>query len=195
MKIETKAPRADVILAGAAAAFSHNGFAATSMRQIARATGSSLGGIYHHFEGKEAILRQIISGNFRRVIESLDERLVGVADPERAFEIFVDNHVAFFADHVDEMRVMAHELDTLNGEAGREVTELRRAYTRRAHDILYALSPERDEQDLRIDVLCLFGMLIWTYRWFNALDEGVDVRSLAHRMARLYLDGFRRSAN
>lgn len=188
--VTSKAPRADAILVGAAAAFSDNGFAATTMRQIARASGFSLGGMYHHFDSKEAILRAIIAGNFRRVIASLDERLEGVDDPCTAFKIFVENHVAFFAAHLDEMRVMAHELDTLSGEAGEEVAELRRGYTEKARTILHALRPERPEDELRVDVLCLFGMLIWTYRWFHTLDDGVDVEQLADQMARLYLGGF-----
>jgi len=187
-----KAPRVEAILTGAAAAFSDNGFAATTMRQIAQLSGSSLGGIYHHFDSKEAILRAIIAGNFRRVLASLDQRLDGVDDPRAAFGIFVENHVAFFAGHLEEMRVMAHELDTLTGEAGEEVDELRRAYTERASTILRALRPERGEEKLRIDVLCLFGMLIWTYRWFSALDAGVGVDQLAGQMAQLYLGGFLR---
>jgi AcrR family transcriptional regulator len=188
--VSAKTPRVEAILAGAAAAFSDQGFAATTMRQIARASGSSLGGMYHHFDSKKAILHAIIAGNFRRVLASLDERLEGVDDPKAAFEAFVENHVAFFAAHLDEMRVMAHELDTLSGEAGEEVAELRRDYTEKVSAILHALRPERPEDELRVDVLCLFGMLIWTYRWFHTLDDGVDVEQLAGRMARLYLDGF-----
>ena len=190
MTVAARPPRVELILAGAAATFSRNGFAATTMRQIARETGSSLGGIYHHFGGKESILLAIIAGNFRRVLAALDDRLAGVDDPERAFELFVDNHVAFFTGHLDEMRVMAHELDTLTGPAGQEVAGLRRAYADRARAILQALRPERSGAELRIDVLCLFGMLIWTYRWFHALDEGVEAHTLARQMARLYLDGF-----
>ena len=185
-----KPPRVEAILSGAAAAFSENGFAATTMRQIAHASGSSLGGIYHHFDSKEAILRAIIAGNFRRVLESLDRRLDGIDDPRLAFDIFVENHVAFFTGHLAEMRVMAHELDTLGGEAGEEVAGLRRAYTERARSILQALRPERPENELRIDALCLFGMLIWTYRWFHTLDEKVGVDRLAGHMAELYLEGF-----
>lgn len=188
--VTARPPRVDAILAGATAAFSRNGFAATTMRQIARASGSSLGGIYHHFDGKEAILLAIVGGNFRRVIDALDERLAGIDDPLVAFEAFVDNHVAFFSGHLDEMRVMAHELDTLGGSAGEEVAELRRLYTDRARAILHELRPARAETALRIDVLCLFGMLIWTYRWFHARGDEVDVHALARRMAGLYLDGF-----
>lgn len=183
-------PRVDAILAGAAEAFSRNGFAATTMREIARASGSSVGGIYHHFDSKEAILLAIIGGNFRRVIDALDERLAGVEHPRVAFDAFVDNHVAFFSGHLDEMRVMAHELDTLGDSAGEEVAELRRIYTERARAILHELRPSRPEAALRIDVLCLFGMLIWTYRWFHALGDEVDAHALARRMADLYLDGF-----
>lgn len=188
--VVVRAPRVEAILAGAAAAFSEDGFAATTMRQIAQASESSLGGIYHHFDSKESILRAIMAGNFRRVLASLDDRLEGVDDPRESFEVFVENHVAFFARHLDEMRVMAHELDTLTGEAGREVAELRRAYTERARGILQALRPERGEEELNVDVLCLFGMLIWTYRWFQSLDESVDVERLAGQMAELYLRGF-----
>ena len=80
MKAAANPPRVEAILSGAAAAFSEKGFAATTMRQIAHASGSSLGGIYHHFDSKEAILRAIIAGNFRRVLESLDQRLDGIDD-------------------------------------------------------------------------------------------------------------------
>ena len=185
-----KPPRVEAILAGATAAFSENGFAATSMRQIARAADSSLGGIYYHFDGKGSILRAIIAGNFARVQESLDERLRGVEDPRQAFEIFVANHLEFFARHLDEMRVMAHELDTLTGDAGEEVDSLRRAYTAKASVILGALRPGRSKTALRVDVLCLFGMLNWTYRWFHTLDESVGVERLARQMSDLYLRGF-----
>jgi len=40
--------------------FLEQGFAATSMRQIAKRTGLALGGIYNHFTGKEAIFAEII---------------------------------------------------------------------------------------------------------------------------------------
>ncbi len=178
------------ILTGATMAFSEKGFAATTMRQIALASGSSLGGIYHHFDSKEGILRAIIVGNFTRVIASLDERLAGVDDPREALGVFVENHISFFARHLDQMRVMAHELDTLAGEAGREVAALRRAYTERARRILNALQPARGAEQLDVDVLCLFGMLIWTYRWIHTVDDTFDPPRLAARMTSLYLDGF-----
>jgi len=185
-----KTPRVDAILAGATVAFSQKGFAATSMRQIAKATDTSLGAIYYHFDSKESILHAILASNFRRVRESLEEKLEGLDDPNEAFEVFVSNHIEFFARHLDEMRVMSHELDTLTGEAGEDVAALRRAYTERARAILSGLRPDMAAEELQVALLCLFGTLNWTYRWFHTLDPKVAPADLAQQMAGLFLHGY-----
>lgn len=186
----TASPRVESILGAAARVFSEKGFAATTMREVAKESGASLGSIYHHFESKEEILRAIMVQNFQRVSQSLEEKLRLVTEPRRALELFVENHVAFFARHLDEMRVMSHELDTLGGTAGEEVAELRRAYTATLRDTLARLRPDLSSGDLRIATLCLFGMLNWTYRWFHTLPTEVDPARLGRRMAALFLDGF-----
>ena len=182
--------RMDEILRGAAEAFSKSGFSATSMREVARHTGASLGSIYYHFENKEAILHAIICGNFHRVIEAVETQLAGVEDPREALEKFVVNHISFFAQHLSEMRVMSHELDTLTGAAGEEEAGLRRAYAARARGILERLRPDLSSEDLRIATLSLFGMMNWTYRWYDTLPRGTRPEQLGRTMARLYLDGF-----
>lgn len=184
--------RLDAILSGAARVFGAKGYAATSMREVARETGASLGSIYWHFENKEDLLRALICGNFQRVSESLDARLEGLEDPRAELEAFVENHVEFFARHLDEMRVMSHELDTLRGEAGREVATLRRSYTERARDILERLRPDLADDEIQVATLSLFGMLNWTYRWFHTLPAGTSTRTLARSMALIFLDGLAR---
>jgi len=183
-------PRVDAILAGAAHAFSANGFAATSMREIAQRAGTSLGTIYYHFESKDEILRALICGNFERVHTALDGALEQVEDPHEALAVFVDNHIRFFASRLEEMRVMSHELDTLTGAAGAEVSAQRDAYSAKATAILGRMQPDMVESELRIHTLCLFGMLNWTYRWFHTLDHGMDASNIADRMTTLFTEGF-----
>lgn len=64
MAKRTQADRTDVatrkVLKAALALFSRQGFRATSMRQIARRAGLSVGALYHHFGGKEAIFQRLI---------------------------------------------------------------------------------------------------------------------------------------
>jgi AcrR family transcriptional regulator len=182
--------RAKKILSGAARVFSARGFAATSMRGVARETGASLGSIYHHFGSKDGLLQAIMVGNFRRVRAALEEELCLVDDPRESIRIFVTNHVTFFARHLDEMRVMSHELDTLTGSAGEEVRALRNSYTDRAAGFLRELRPDLRRDELQLATLCLFGTLNWTYRWFHAMPSTADVEALGSQMAELFLCGF-----
>lgn len=182
--------RVESILSAAAEVFSRKGFAATSMRAIAKRSGASLGSIYYHFEGKDDLLRELICAHFRRVQEALDRRLDRRLEPREELAVFIANHVGFFADHLDAMRVMSHELDTLQGAAGREVAAQRQAYSRRLVGILARVRPELSAGELRLHALCLFGMLNWTYRWFHTVDPAIGPGGLAARMTRLFLDGF-----
>jgi len=63
-KRRTQADKSDAstrkVLKAALALFSRQGFRATTMRQIARRSGLSVGALYHHFGGKEEIFGQLI---------------------------------------------------------------------------------------------------------------------------------------
>ncbi len=67
--------------------FLEQGYNATSMRQIARAAGLALGGIYNHFDSKQAIFREIILENhpYRQVLPLI------MASPGDTIESFVRN--------------------------------------------------------------------------------------------------------
>ena len=53
------------ILDAALRQFSHRGYGATSVRDIAEAAGLSKGNVYHHFPDKEAIFRALIDRYFQ----------------------------------------------------------------------------------------------------------------------------------
>jgi AcrR family transcriptional regulator len=61
---KTQADRSDAstrkVLKAALSLFSRQGFRATTMRQIARRAGLSVGNLYHHFGNKERIFQQLI---------------------------------------------------------------------------------------------------------------------------------------
>jgi AcrR family transcriptional regulator len=60
----TQADKSDAstrkVLKAALSLFSRNGYRATSMRQIARRSGLSVGNLYHHFGSKETIFQRLI---------------------------------------------------------------------------------------------------------------------------------------
>ena len=69
------------ILRTSARIFAEKSYHSTSMREIARATGVSLAGLYHYCKSKEELLFLIQDHCFGRVLERLEERIKDVDDP------------------------------------------------------------------------------------------------------------------
>jgi AcrR family transcriptional regulator len=55
------------VLDAALALFSHQGYRATSMREIAEKAGVSTGNVYHHFKDKEAIFLELLDVYWRAI--------------------------------------------------------------------------------------------------------------------------------
>lgn len=80
--------RADVVrLAGEL--FAQKGFRATTVREIADAAGILSGSLYHHFESKESIGDEILSGFLNDVLEAYHSAVAAASDPRDAVERIV----------------------------------------------------------------------------------------------------------
>src|SRR5207253_9143905 len=106
----------EFILRTAARIFAEKSYHSTSMRDISRATGVSLAGLYHYCRSKEELLFLIQDNCFGRVLERLEERLKEVGEPVERLRVFIENHLAFFAANMAEMKVLSHEAESLAGE-------------------------------------------------------------------------------
>ena len=69
------------ILRHAAQIFAERGFGASSIRDISRATGVSLSGLYYYFESKQKLLYLIQIHAFTSILQELERRLEGITDP------------------------------------------------------------------------------------------------------------------
>src|SRR6476660_3745014 len=69
------------ILEHATHVFWERGYEGASMRDLSRASGMSLAGMYYYFESKERLLYLIQKHTFSTIVERLRDRLKGVADP------------------------------------------------------------------------------------------------------------------
>src|SRR5215831_19603897 len=109
------------VLAHASHIFCEKGYEGASMRDLSRATGMSLAGLYHYFESKEELLYLIQKHTFTTIIETLREKLEGSADPEERLRIFIHNHLAYSLDNKQAMKVLVHEDETLKNGRGAEI--------------------------------------------------------------------------
>jgi AcrR family transcriptional regulator len=67
------AARRDQILEAAGRCFARNGFHATSMQDVIREAGLSVGAVYRYFKGKDELVRAIADQNVGRIGVALDE--------------------------------------------------------------------------------------------------------------------------
>ena len=181
------------ILRNAARIFAEKSYHSTSMRDISRATGVSLAGLYHYCKSKEELLFLIQDNCFARVTERLETRLADATDPVEKLRIFIDNHLAFFAANMAEMKVLSHEADSLAGDLHSRVLDKKERYTRLAREILKVVQRHgpsaRKPIDLTVATYALFGMMNWIYNWYNPNGK-LAVRELVDNVTRLYLSGF-----
>ena len=181
----------DSLLADAARVFAARGFHQTGMRDLAKATGVSLAGLYYYVQSKEELLYLIQSRNFDAVIDGMRERLNGVLDPVERLARFIDNHLDYFASHMPEMKVLSHEAGALTGEYLERVNNKKREYVRALMDILADVEKSYGPAHInrRVAAYTLFGMMNWIYNWYDPLRD-VGVEALSQSVCRLFLGGY-----
>jgi AcrR family transcriptional regulator len=178
------------ILRHAARVFSESGYEGASIRDISRATGISLSGLYYYFESKQKLLYLIQYHTFTRILQRLEKRLAGVSDPLERLRILVLNHLDFFLRHPVEMKVLSHEDEALEGQYRKEVAEIKRRYYSTAAGIFEDLRRAGHVRRVnpRIAVLSLFGMMNWIYTWHNPRVDPQAER-LAEIITGIFLEG------
>src|SRR5262249_45738371 len=70
----------------AAELFAQNGYRATTVREIADAAGILSGSLYHHFDSKESIGDEILSGFINDVLADYRDAIDSAPDPRAALE-------------------------------------------------------------------------------------------------------------
>jgi AcrR family transcriptional regulator len=183
----------EFILRNAARIFAEKNYHSTTMRDISRATGVSLAGLYHYCKSKEELLFLIQDNCFGRVLERLEERLLEVQDPLDRLRVFIENHLSFFAANMAEMKVLSHEAESLAGDLHTHVSTKKEKYTKLARQILQEIQQERPESksevDLTVATYGLFGMMNWIYNWYDPRGK-LTVSELVDNVTRLFLHGF-----
>jgi AcrR family transcriptional regulator len=176
------------ILVHATDVFYEKGYEGASMRDLSRASGMSLAGMYYYFESKEKLLYLIQKHTFTTIVERLRERLKDITDPEQRIRVFILNHLEYFLSNPKAMKVLSHEDDVLKNGYGTEVAAIKREYYRICIGLLEDLRRAKGlEFSSRIAVLSLFGMMNWIYTWYQSKDANAE--EMAEQMGNIFLQG------
>jgi TetR/AcrR family transcriptional regulator, cholesterol catabolism regulator len=177
------------ILDHATEVFCEKGYEGASMRDLSRATGMSLAGLYYYFESKERLLFLIQKHTFTTILEKLKALLENVSDPEQRIRLFILNHLQYFVSNQQGLRVLSHEDEALKNGLSSEIAGIKREYYRICLGLMEDLRRERGlDFSTRTAVMSLFGMINWIYTWYNPRIDG-NAEALAERMGNIILNG------
>jgi AcrR family transcriptional regulator len=184
------------IIEAAARAIAEHGYHGMSMRALARATDRSLAGFYNYFASKDDVLFALQKEAFETLVASTRQALSEVRDAAARLYVFIHNHVRYFAEHPEVMRVLVHEAAALPPSRRRVVRALKEQYFEIGREIVRLVVDEGcgdgravprgavDDAELERATYNLFGMMNWVYAWYDPKQHGPpsDVARTIHRI-------------
>ncbi len=178
------------ILKAASEVIADDGFEGASVRKVAAKAGIGLSGIYYYFKSKDEMLFALQENTFSSLVESLEERLKQAHSPADKLKAVIDNHLQFFSQQMDDLKVCSHEIESLSGTYYNEILKIRRDYYRLVRDVIIENIPRSGCIDANLAALFLFGSLNWMYMWYDR-KRNPDLEGLSNQLLKIFLEGMK----
>lgn len=160
--------------------FAKHGFAAVSMRQIAKAVGVQAGALYNYTPDKQALLFSLMQGHMDDALTTWRAMPEEGSAVER-LERFVRFHIGFHLPRPESVFVSYMELRNLEPENFAVIERMRRDYEDSLEAILQAGLEDGvfDVPDPKIATLAVIAMLTGVTTWYRpdgrlSADEVAD---------------------
>jgi AcrR family transcriptional regulator len=177
------------IRAAATQLFARHGFAAVSMRQIAREVGVQAGALYLYTPDKQTMLCDLLRAHMEDLLAAWQAERKP-ADPMTRLEQFCRFHIRYHLERTDGTFISYMELRSLDPENHAEISGLRRQYEEELACILRdgVAAEVFTVPDTRLATMALIAMLTGVNTWYR---EGG--RLDRDKVAQIYWDMVRRS--
>jgi TetR/AcrR family transcriptional regulator, cholesterol catabolism regulator len=168
--------------------FRQKGFEATSVRDIAAATGLQSGSWVYHFKTKQDILAAVMEEGLQRALERIEAIGREQLSPREHFRSLLRAHLdTILAPGQDFIPVLLYEWRALAKKSRPRVVALQRRYEAVWDEVIAQLQRSGEwAQPTRIDRLLMFGALNWMAHWYRP-DGSFDVAQLAAEAERFFL--------
>jgi AcrR family transcriptional regulator len=181
------------VLTRAASAIAEHGYHGMSMRDLAKATGRGLASFYHLFGSKEDILFELHQRAFQHLLSSAEATLAEPGTAVVRLHRFIANHVHYFVEQPDVMRVLVQEAAALPPKRRAIIRTLKQRYFTIGEELLRAVisdmgGPPPTALEVERRAYCMFGMLNWIFGWYDAQRHG-SPRDLARTIVEMTVSG------
>ncbi|MHB8462819.1 MAG: TetR/AcrR family transcriptional regulator [Vulcanimicrobiaceae bacterium] len=179
--------RLESILDSVEALFARDGYHATSMRDIAEASGISVAGIYYYIPSKQDALAKVCERIFDRLDAGVPRIDDGAATALELLQRFVRSHLRYVLANDSAYRVLLHDMELLEGVARARVRTRKRNYFGLLEEMMQRIDPGA-RFTTRVAAGALFGMLNWAPTWYRAEIDG-NCEQITDALTSLFLGG------
>lgn len=149
--------------------FAELGYHGTATRDIARRAQVSAGGLYSHYESKQALLERISRAAHEGMLARMREARAEGGTATECLGRIVGTHVRFHAEYNTACRVANYELHSLTPQNLKEMRKLRQGMEQIVSEVLLegTTSGEFVVQDRALVTMFILSMGIDVSRWFR----------------------------
>jgi len=184
--------RKDLIHQTAQNLFRQNGYAATSMRDLAEGVGIEAASLYSHIKSKEEILQYICFKMADEFFEGLEEIETSDFAPEKKLYAAIKKHLEVIANNRDAAAVFFHDWRHLSEPFLSDFRQMRRRYENSFRHIINEgmESGIFKKGDTKFIVLTIFSAMNWTYDWYNPKKK-LNADDLANDLCSIIMNGLK----
>ena len=182
------AGRRGQIVRQSARLFREKGYEATSVRDIAAATGLQSGSWVYHFRTKQDILAAVMEEGLQRSLERIESIGREPRPPREQFRALVRTHLdTILGPGQDFIPVLLYDWRSLERKARPRVVALQKRYEAVWDAVIRSLQRSGDwTGPTKVDRLLMFGALNWIAHWYRPRGP-LDVAALAEECVRFFL--------
>jgi AcrR family transcriptional regulator len=168
--------------------FREKGYDATSVRDIAAATGLQSGSWVYHFKTKQDILAAVMEEGLEQALERIEAIAREGLSPRDHFRALLGTHLdTLLEPGQDFIPVLLYEWRSLEPHGRPRVVELQHRYEAVWDDVIRRLQRSGEwALPTRVDRLLMFGALNWIAHWYRP-GGPLDAAQLAAEAERFIL--------
>lgn len=185
--------RKDIIRQTAHRMFKEKGYAATSMRDLAKAVGIEAASLYNHISSKEEILNEICFDIAAQFFKAFEEAIAEEKTPAKKLKAAIHAHIGVIVNNLDASTVFFHEWIFLKEPDLAKFKKLRFQYEQSFRDIIQKGIEKSDFKDMNVKLVSftIFSALNATYDLYKT-SERLSQEEIAESISNLLLKGIKK---
>jgi AcrR family transcriptional regulator len=173
--------------------FKEKGYAATSMRDLAKEVGIEAASLYNHLSSKEELLHEMCFDIAEQFFQEYKTAVAEEKNPSKKLKAAIKAHIGVIANNLDASTVFFHEWIFLKEPELGKFKKLRYEYELGFRELIQKGISEKDfkEVNVKLAVFTIISALNATYDLYKS-SEKLTQEEIAESISNLLLKGLKK---